>query len=241
MKCLAKIIGFLVLLASNCDTIQAQEKAHNYHGLKVINTTAEYLKSVEKDSIFMLVSIPDFIPDLVLDIRYATENNFTRTKVYDSPGAYARLPVVLALAKAHKECKQYGLGIKLYDAYRPYSATLKFFGLASNKSFVAAPWTGSRHNRGCALDITLIILATGEELPMPTAFDDFTERAHPNFTDLPNYLLAHRNLLIEIMKKHGFEVFHNEWWHYDFKGWEKFPLMDLNFTEIKTANNTLKQ
>jgi D-alanyl-D-alanine dipeptidase len=98
---------------------------------------------------------------------------------------------------------------------------------------VAAPWHGSRHNRGAAVDITLVDLKTGKELPMPTAFDDFTEKAAPDYPHLPDEVIRNRNLLITTMQQFGFSVYPHEWWHFDYIGWKKFPLMDLSFDELE--------
>jgi D-alanyl-D-alanine dipeptidase len=102
-----------------------------------------------------------------------------------------------------------------------------------NPDYVADPAKGSRHNRGCAVDVTLVSLATGEELPMPTPYDDFTPRAHHEFADLPPEAIANRLLLRETMERHGFVALESEWWHYDFRGWEKYELMDVGFKELR--------
>jgi len=99
--------------------------------------------------------------------------------------------------------------------------------------YVASPAKGSRHNRGCAVDVSLIDLKTGKELEMPTAFDDFTERANPYYSNIPVIAKKNRSLLIDVMKKYGFTVYDSEWWHFDFNGWQNFSLLDLDFEELK--------
>ncbi len=179
-----------------------------------------------------LVNLIEVLPELVLDIRYATHNNFTHDIVYELPMAFLRRPVAEALAEVQKELKVHGLGLKIFDAYRPYKATLAFWNLVGDTKFVASPMKGSRHNRGAAVDLTLIVLATGSELIMPTAYDDFTEKASPACSSVSEPARANRDFLIRIMKRHGFSVFPTEWWHFDYKHWERFGLMDLSFTQL---------
>jgi D-alanyl-D-alanine dipeptidase len=120
-----------------------------------------------------------------------------------------------------------------YHAYRPYAATLEFYKVYPDTNFVAAPWRGSMHNRGCAVDVTLVDLKTKEELEMPTAFDDFTVKAGQFCMDLPSQAIRNRKLLRDIMIKYGFLQYNPEWWHFNFKGWENFELMDISFEELK--------
>ncbi len=180
-----------------------------------------------------MVDLSGFIEGISLDIRYATTNNFSGEQIYEAPKAFARLPVAEALKKINEELATYGLGIKIFDAYRPYTATVKFYEvMQGDTNLVAAPWKGSRHNRGCAVDVTLININTGIELAMPTEFDDFTEKAAVDYTDLPEDVLKNRQLLIDIMTKYGFDTYPWEWWHYDFKGWEKYDILDISFASL---------
>ncbi len=204
----------------------------NAYGLNIINSQAEYLQSVKTDSNNRLVEIKNFIPTIKLDIRYATANNFAGRQVYSEARAFARLPVVKALQAIQKELNNRGLGLKIFDAYRPYSVTVRFFDIASDKSFVASPKTGSRHNRGCAVDLTLVSLKTGHELKMPTPYDSFAPEASHDFNQLPKKVKANRELLKQIMLKHGFKLLPNEWWHYDFAAWKHYELMDIPFIEL---------
>jgi D-alanyl-D-alanine dipeptidase len=136
------------------------------------------------------------------------------------------------LRNAQEDLAEKGLGLVIYDAYRPYSATIQFFETYADSTFVAHPSKGSRHNRGCAVDVTLIDIETRTYLEMPTPFDDFSERAHPDFPNLTAEVLANRNLLRQVMEKNGFTVYPAEWWHFDFIGWEDFPLMDIPFEAL---------
>ena len=125
------------------------------------------------------------------------------------------------------------MGLLIFDAYRPYSATVRFYEIYNDTSYVASPWKGSRHNRGAAVDVSLIDFETGEELQMPTGYDNFSEAAHPDYGNLPENVLKNREILINEMQNHGFRVYPYEWWHFDFIGWEAYDLMDLSFEDLK--------
>ena len=126
-----------------------------------------------------------------------------------------------------------GLGIKIFDAYRPYKATVKFYEVYHDTTYVASPYRGSRHNRGCALDLTVVDLKTGEELKMPTEFDSFKKEAWPTSVVKDPDIRANRQLLIDAMEKHGFKVNASEWWHYDFIGWKNYEVLDIDFEELE--------
>lgn len=210
----------------------AKAQKSNPYGLHVINSAAEYKASTIADSNKQLLEIKKYIPDIKLDIRYASVNNFAKQAVYKQARAFARLPVVNALKNVQDELKKSGLGLKIFDGYRPYSVTVKFFDLASDKSFVANPKEGSRHNRGCAIDLTLINLRTGKELRMPTPYDSFAVEASSDFMDLPRIVIKNRRILRNVMEKNGFKVLNNEWWHFDFQGYKNFELMDIPFEDL---------
>ncbi len=214
----------LLLFAQACKT--------DHHELYIVNTTEEYRAQVAENPDMQLVDLEKHIEDILLDIRYATEDNFTGEVIYTEPKAFLRRPVADALKRVQDSLAHYGLGLLVYDAYRPYAATVKFFEVYPDPDFVADPRYGSRHNRGCAVDVTLIDLATGLEIPMPTDYDEFTERAHPEYMNFPEEVIANRSFLFEIMAHHGFTHYPTEWWHFDYNGWEAFPLMDLSFEEL---------
>jgi D-alanyl-D-alanine dipeptidase len=140
--------------------------------------------------------------------------------------------VVESLSKVQNELNKLGLGLKIFDGYRPYSVTVKFFDIATDKSFVANPKDGSRHNRGCAIDLTLINLRTGKELEMPTPYDSFAPEAAADFKDLRQLVIQNRDLLRSTMEKNGFKVLTNEWWHFDFNGYKSFEIMDIPFENL---------
>ncbi len=217
------------------------QKVYPYEkNIKVIRDLSVYKQLIRKDSTKELVEIKDFVPGLVFDIRYATKNNFTGEQIYKQARAFTRLPVAIALGEIQKELKTKGLGLIIYDAYRPYSATVKFYEVYHDTTFVASPYTGSRHNRGAAVDLSLVNLKTGRTLKMPSPFDDFTPKAHIDYADLPKKVLKNRALLMDVMKKHGFKVYPYEWWHYDFKGWKKFEIMDLSFEQLERMKAGVK-
>ncbi len=205
----------------------------NPYGLDIVNTIEDYRISVEADSSNLMVDLESYIPGVVLDIRYATENNFTGKKIYTAPKAWLRKSAADSLLKIQQILSQEGLGIKVFDAYRPYAGTLYFYEVFGDTTFVAAPWKGSIHNRGCAVDLTLINLATGEELPMPTPFDEFSEKASYHYKDLPEEVLANRDKLYKVMTENGFTYYEHEWWHFNIKGRDKYKLMDISFEDLE--------
>ena len=214
-------------------TIICYSQTVNNYGLTVVDDTSFYHKAIEMDSLNKMVNLEKFIPRIKLDIKYATKDNFSGMKVYDKPMAFLRLPAAYALKKVQEELNKKGLGLKIYDAYRPYSVTVLFYDKIKDTDYVASPWQGSRHNRGCAVDLTIINLKTGKELEMPTKIDDFSLKAHPDYQDIPDTVKNNRALLYNVMKKNGFTRFPTEWWHFDFSGWANYFLMDLKFEELE--------
>jgi D-alanyl-D-alanine dipeptidase len=220
------IFSALILCAFN------KAGAQDYSAALHVEKQAQYLREAKADSNKKLVEIKKYIPGIVLDIRYATTNNFTHHIMYSQARAFARLPVVRTLQQIEAELKTKGLGLKIYDAYRPYAVTVKFYQVTPDTNFVADPKKGSKHNRGCAVDLSLIDLKTGKELDMPTGFDSFSKKAAANYSNLSKEQLANRELLKATMQSHGFKVIPTEWWHYDFNGWQNYPLLDVPFTAI---------
>lgn len=223
----ASNLALLFLLAA-CAT--APSIPLNRYGLAVVPDVATYERLAAADPDKRLVDLSTL--GIPLDVRYATENNFMNKVLYPVAKSYLRAPAARALADVQRELAARNLGLKVFDAYRPYRVTEAMWEPIKNPDYVADPSKGSRHNRGAAVDLTLIDLATGAELPMPTPYDDFTTRARHDFTDLPADALANRVLLREVMTKHGFDPLPSEWWHYDFRGWERFELMDVPLEEL---------
>jgi D-alanyl-D-alanine dipeptidase len=222
---------FLSLFIIVCTATQAQH--YKYINSSKVMGLKSYLKEIKAHPETRLVEIKKYIPAIVLDIRYATTNNFMHRQMYKEAKAFARLPVVLALKDVESDLKTRGLGIKIYDAYRPYAITVKFYEEAKDTNFVADPRKGSKHNRGCAIDMGLVDLKTGKDLDMPTGFDSFSKKASANYPDLPKQEIDNRELLKSVMQAHGFKVIGTEWWHYDFNGWAKYPLLDIPFSKIQ--------
>ncbi len=198
----------------------------NRYGLQVVPDTATYERQARADPDKRLVDLQSFIPGIVLDIRYATTNNFMHEQLYPIAKAYARYPAAVALRDVEHELAKENLGLKIFDAYRPYGITEKMWS-PKNVGFVADPAKGSKHNRGAAVDLTLIDLRTGQELEMPSAYDEFTDRAHRDYMAATPLALANRAKLEDVMKRHGFEPLPTEWWHFDFGGWQRFELMNV--------------
>ncbi len=180
-----------------------------------------------------LVEVKKIIPNVVLDVRYATTNNFTGQKLYDGDRAFLHRAVAKKLGAAQKEFNQMGFGLKIYDAYRPISVQRKMWAIYPVEGYVANPAKGSRHNRGAAVDVTLINLKDGNELLMPSGYDEFSEKAHRNYTGASEEAIRNRDLLERVMGKHGFTGLPTEWWHFDDVNWKRYDLLDLDSSEIK--------
>ncbi|MFM1872782.1 MAG: hypothetical protein RL398_2204, partial [Planctomycetota bacterium] len=175
---------------------------------------------------FDLVDLGELSPTLRLDVRYATTNNFLGTQVYEKPIAKLQRPAAAALLRVHQTLAAKGLGLVVFDAYRPWSVT-KVFADATPpdmQHFVANPRYGSRHNRGCAVDLSLYDLATGEVVQMPSGFDEFTARAYPDYPGGTSRQRHFRELLRTAMEAEGFSVNEHEWWHFDFADWQQYPI-----------------
>jgi D-alanyl-D-alanine dipeptidase len=169
-----------------------------------------------------------------LDIRYATANNFLGRPVYTEARAFLQKPAAKALARAGKRLKVEGYGLLVFDGYRPWSVTKIFWDVtpADKKEFVADPSKGSRHNRGCAVDLSLYDLKTGKEVEMPGAYDEMTERSHVNYKGGTPEQRRLRDLLRRAMGREGFQVYEPEWWHFDYKDWKEYPILNIGFSEI---------
>jgi D-alanyl-D-alanine dipeptidase len=162
------------------------------------------------------VNLKDYSSDFIYDMKYATEDNFLKAKVYDCAECYLRLKTVKALVEANKNFMKKGYKIKLFDCYRPLFIQKRMWEIVSNPKYVADPKKGSIHNRGGAVDITLVD-RNGKELDMGTSFDFFGKEASHNYTNLSDTVKANRKLLKKIMIKHKFNSFDSEWWHYNLK------------------------
>jgi D-alanyl-D-alanine dipeptidase len=224
------MMRYILLFVFLLPLVAAAQK--NKYGLNP-TTLEAYKASMKENPAKELIDLEKLIPGIVLDIRYATTNNFTGERIYTLAKAYARKPVAEALKRAQAALKEKGLGIKVFDAYRPYKATVKFYEVYHDTTYVASPYKGSRHNRGCAIDMTLIDLKTGQELKMPTGYDSFQKAAWPSTPVKDPEVRKNRALIIEVMKQQGFKVNSSEWWHFDFIGWTKYDVLDIDFEELQ--------
>jgi zinc D-Ala-D-Ala dipeptidase len=182
-----------------------------------------------------LVELSALDSGIRLDIRYATANNFTGRQLYDQPRAFLIRPAAEALVRAHRAAQQQGFGLTIFDAYRPWRVTKALWDATPpgpKRNYVANPRKGSRHNRGCAVDLTLHDLATGAQVEMPSGYDEFSPRAHRDYRGASEKALANRGELERLMEVQGFRGMSNEWWHFDFAGWQEFPILDLPFDQI---------
>lgn len=191
----------------------------------------EYRKQVKADSNKKMVELKSAIPGMVYDLRYATSNNFMHRLMYPSKTRFTflRLVAVKALQNAQSKLHEMGLGLKVFDAYRPYAVTEKFWELVHDERYVANPARGSGHNRGTSVDLTIFNLNSGLELDMGTGFDNFTDTAHHSFTDLPESVLQNRLLLKSTMEQNGFKALETEWWHYSLPQSSQYELLNLGF------------
>jgi D-alanyl-D-alanine dipeptidase len=181
-----------------------------------------------------LICLNRFEPEFKLDIKYATPHNFMGRPVYEAARAFLQRSVAESLRSAHHELKRHGYGILVFDGYRPWSVTKLFWEEATPamREFLAHPETGSTHNRGCAVDCSLFDLKTGQEIRMPSAFDEMNEKAYANYAHGTADETRARNLLIETMHRFDFSVLKNEWWHFNHVHAPKYPILDLNFAEL---------
>ena len=182
-----------------------------------------------------LVEFTKADPTIKLDIRYATRTNFLGRPVYKQARAFLQRPAAEALVRVNQSLRRQGYGLIVFDGYRPWSVTKVFWDATpeDRKVFVADPSKGSRHNRGCAVDLSMFDLKTGGTVQMPSEYDEFTERAHVNYECATPETKRLRGILRAAMEAEGFAVYEPEWWHYDFKDWQEYPIMNVKFSEVR--------
>jgi D-alanyl-D-alanine dipeptidase len=182
-----------------------------------------------------LVDLARLDPRIRLDIRYATRDNFLSTPVYTSARAFLQKPAADALLRAHRELTWQGYGLLIFDGYRPWYVTKIFWDATpvDKHEFVADPAKGSRHNRGCAVDLTLYDLKTGHEVEMTGVYDEMSERSYPTYTGGTAEQRRLRDLLRAAMEKEGFRVFESEWWHFDYKDWKSYAIQNVPFEKLR--------
>lgn len=208
-----------------------ESKRASSQTLTVVSDAGEHKRSVQADSLLAMVELRSLIPTLTYDLRYATKANFTREKLYKKGDkTFLRSPAAEALRKAAEEFAVAGYTLKIWDAYRPYSVTKKMWELVHDDRYVADPSKGSGHNRGLAIDLTLI--KDGKEVDMGTGFDNFTDSAHRDFKNLPEAVLKNRQLLQTTMEKFGFKGLPTEWWHFAFPNDGRYDVLDIDFKKL---------
>jgi D-alanyl-D-alanine dipeptidase len=220
LKFFLKIISTVFLLAS----------ATNLYAQLTIVTSSQYDSIVNVSPKLKLVPLKsDYIQQ---NIKYATADNFTHEIVYDTAALFLALDAHAALLKVVDFLKLNNVGLIVCDAYRPYRYTVKFWELIHDSRYVADPRKGSRHNRGCAVDVGLYDLKTGKPLDMPTAYDDFSEKAAANSKGRTKLQSKNVELLQQAMMRNGFQLFATERWHFDFTGYQQYPIYDISFQEL---------
>lgn len=189
-----------------------------------------------------LVELITLDKSVKLDIRYATANNFVGRQVYPEARAFLQRPAAEALVRVNKKLKKRHLGLLIFDGYRPWAITKLFWEVTpeDKRKFVANPEKGSKHNRGCAVDLSIFDLKTGKPIEMPSEYDEFSERASPDYTGGTEQERANRDMLRKLMEKEGFTVNPNEWWHFDYKNWEDYAINDISFAEAAVKSKTKK-
>ncbi|MEY3589981.1 MAG: hypothetical protein RLZZ466_501 [Bacteroidota bacterium] len=203
-----------------------------------VSSLTTHQKEVQRSSMLYMVDPQTLIPGLIYDLRYATEQNFTGKRMYPkgTQSSFLRIAAAKALEKAADSLQQYGLGIKIFDAYRPFRVTLRFWKLIKDERYVANPSKGSGHNRGIAVDLTLYELKSGAELNMGTGFDNFSDTAHHSFENLPAPIASNRFLLKSIMTQAGFNALETEWWHYALPNPSAYSILDIPFKKLKVKS-----
>ncbi|HET9741349.1 MAG TPA: M15 family metallopeptidase [Terriglobales bacterium] len=181
-----------------------------------------------------LVELVKLDPTIKLDIRYATTRNFLSTPMYTEARAFMQRSAAEALVQANHELHAQGYGLIIHDAYRPWYVTKMFWDATPNdkKIFVADPAQGSKHNRGCAVDLSLYSLATGKEVVMPSVYDEMTPRAFADYPGGTDAERERRGILRKAMESQGFTVYPQEWWHFDYKDWQQYPIMNVRFEDL---------
>ena len=184
-----------------------------------------------------LVDVAALDPNVRLDVRYASTNNFMDARFYDAPRVFLQRPAAEALVRAGRVLNREGYGLLLHDGYRPWYVTKMFWDATpeSQKLFVADPASGSRHNRGAAIDLNLYDLSTGQPVTMVSGYDEFSDRAFPDYPGGTDHQRWLRELLREAMEDEGFEVYEWEWWHFDYGEWRNYPILNLTFDQIEVV------
>jgi len=233
----------LLLLVIGASNAGAQDTAQQIFQITPVRPVAELLPAaraatppVEQGQFHAadLVDVATLDPTIKLDIRYATPRNFLGTPMYSQARAFMQRPAAEALLRAHRALAADGYGLLIHDAYRPWYVTKLFWDATpvDKHAFVADPASGSRHNRGCAVDLTLYTLRDGHAVEMPSLYDEMSERAYPGYAGGNDAARHLRDLLRQRMEAQGFTVFEVEWWHFDYKDWKSYAIQNVRFEDI---------
>jgi len=236
------ITGFCYLNFCNTRTDPGLDSSHSYH-VAPVRPVEELRREalaahppIENDSFRRpdLVELAPLDSTIHLDIRYATSNDFLGTPVYSQARAFLQRPAAEALLRVQQKLKPLGYGLLIHDAYRPWYVTKIFWDATppEGKIFVADPAQGSRHNRGCAVDLTLYDLASGKPVEMPGTYDEMSPRSFPDYPGGTSLQRWHRDLLRRAMESEGFTVYEAEWWHFDYKDWKEYPILNVPFEKL---------
>jgi D-alanyl-D-alanine dipeptidase len=184
-----------------------------------------------------LVALTAVDPGIRLDIRYAATNNFMGQKIYERVGAFMQRPAAQAIGRIHKSLAAQGFGLMIHDAYRPWYVTKMFWDATppANRIFVADPSQGSRHNRGAAVDLTMVDLRTGAPIVTTGRYDEFSSRSYSNYVGGSDEQRWLREVLRTAMERDGFTVYSQEWWHFDLVGWRDYPIGNQSFQDLAAA------
>jgi zinc D-Ala-D-Ala dipeptidase len=212
------------------------QQVPNKYGLTVIKDINILDKQAKANPQLSMTDAGTIRPAVLMDLKYASTDNFMHKKLYPTlKTTYLRQAAAEALSKAAEDFSKMNLAIKIFDAYRPYAITELMWETVKDDRYAADPAFGSGHNRGIAVDVTLVDQSTGKELPMGTGFDNFTDTAHQNFTALPENIINNRQLLKLTMEKHGFIALQTEWWHFYLPESSKYDLLDIPFNQLEAA------
>lgn len=232
------VLLFSIIMRFAITNVWAQSNVGNKYGLNVVGDIKLLKSTIALDSNKKMADIKKAIPSLVLDLRYSSKNNFLHRRLYPLlQTTYLRLAAVNALKKVVIALNNKNLTLKIFDAYRPYAVTEEMWEVVKDNRYAADPSKGSGHNRGIAVDVTLVNLATNKELNMGTGFDNFSDTAHQNFKDLPPKILKNRLLLKTSMEEYGFVSLDTEWWHFSLPDACKYELLDISFDALKKLNS----
>ncbi len=214
-------------------SLKSQTEVKNQ--LKVISSQDSLEMTIALNPLLEMMELKQLVPQIKYNLAYAQKSNFTKHRLYPKrlKSTYLRKEPALALSKVAEELAEKGLGILVWDAYRPYSVTERFWKLIHDERYVANPTKGSGHNRGIAIDMTLYELSSGTLINMPTGFDNFSDSAHHGYQNISEIKIKNRELLKAVMEKNGFLKFETEWWHYSWPSPSKYDVLNIPFSQLK--------